>query len=74
MRRWFKLLQRILTSAGKFLKEKGVLICEVGNSQACLIEEHPDVPFLWLKCQKGGEGLFMLIKEQVDTDFSRQAS
>jgi len=69
-----KLVQRILSSAGRFLKEKGVLICEVGNSQGSLIEKHPDVPFLWLQCQKGGEGLFVLTKEQVDTYFSGQTS
>lgn len=65
-----KLVRRILSSAGRFLKDKGVLICEVGNSQVRLIEEYPDVPFLWLKCKRGGDGLFVLTKEQLDKYFA----
>lgn len=59
------LVKRILSAAADYLTDDGVLICEVGNSRVHLIEQFPDVPFCWLSFQFGGEGVFMLTKQQI---------
>lgn len=42
-----------------------MLICEVGNSMVHLMEQYPDVPFTGLEFDNGGDGVFMLTKEQL---------
>ena len=59
------LVQRMLAQAADYLTEEGVFICEVGNSLVHLIEQYPDVPFTWLSFEQGGEGVFMLDREQL---------
>lgn len=59
------LVSRILAKAADYLSDRGVLICEVGNSQFALTQAYPDVPFRWLSFEKGGEGVFMLTKQQL---------
>ncbi len=56
---------RILREAAQYLTPNGVLIVEVGLSQAKLVEQYPDVPFLWLDFQRGGEGVFLLTAKQL---------
>lgn len=60
-----KLTRRILGNAADYLADDGVLICEVGNSMVHLMEQYPDVPFTWLEFDNGGDGVFMLTKEQL---------
>lgn len=60
-----KLARRILACAPDFLQDDGVLICEVGNSMVHLMDEYPDVPFTWLEFDNGGDGVFMLTKQQL---------
>lgn len=60
-----KLVRRILACAPDFLNPHGVLICEVGNSMVHLVDEFPDIPFNWLSFENGGEGVFMLTREQL---------
>jgi len=60
-----KLVRRILACAPDYLSDNGVLICEVGNSMVHMMEQYPDVPFTWLEFDNGGDGVFMLTKQQI---------
>lgn len=57
-----EITKRILYAATDYLSEKGVLVCEVGNSMVHLIEQYPDVPFNWVELKNGGVGVFTLKK------------
>jgi ribosomal protein L3 glutamine methyltransferase len=56
----------ILQSAPFFLAEDGILICEVGESENALAELLPGVPFLWLEFARGGCGVFLLSRQQLE--------
>lgn len=55
----------ILREAAAHLNEDGVLVAEVGASQHLLMEAFPQVPFLWLDFERGGDGVFVLTREQL---------
>ena len=55
----------ILRNAANYLTEQGVLVVEVGYSDEILMKHYPDLPFTWLDCEAGGQGLFLLTKEQL---------
>ena len=56
----------IIAQASHHLNPGGVLIVEVGNSDVLLSERLSQVPFLWLEQERGGHGLFLLTKQQLD--------
>ena len=63
------LTRHILKHAAEHLNDNGILVTEVGNSQYALEAAFPEVPFQWLEFERGGDGIFLLNKEQLQQHF-----
>ncbi|GAA0785873.1 MULTISPECIES: 50S ribosomal protein L3 N(5)-glutamine methyltransferase [Pseudomonadati] len=59
------LTKRILANAADYLTDSGLLVVEVGNSMVHLMEQFPDVPFTWVDFEFGGDGVFVLTRDQL---------
>ena len=59
-------VRRILAGANNRLGGGGVLVCEVGASREALEHAFPAVAFMWLDLSRGGEGVFLLERAQLE--------
>ncbi len=57
--------RRLLREAAKHLNPGGILVVEVGNSAVALEQAFPSLPFTWVELQNGGDGVFLLSREQL---------
>lgn len=63
------IVEKILKNAHAYLSDHGILVVEVGNSEEALCEAYPSVPFTWLEMSHGGQGIFLLTKQQLEEYF-----
>lgn len=59
-------VDRILKQASQYMSEHAILIVEVGYSDEILMRHYPKAPFTWLPCEFGGQGLFLLTRDQLE--------
>lgn len=57
--------RRLLREAPDHLTERGLLICEVGNSSVALDAAFPNLPLTWLEFAEGDSGVFVIDREQL---------
>lgn len=56
---------RILAGTPEHLTDSGVLVGEVGASWPRLAECLPELPFVWVELERGGEGVFVVGRETL---------
>lgn len=59
-------VQVILGGAARHLRAGGILILEVGNTERAVRRHYPHWPFTWLQFARGGGGVLMLTREQLE--------
>jgi ribosomal protein L3 glutamine methyltransferase len=59
-------VRAIFASARAFLKDEGILVVEVGNTEAALLRAFPRLPFVWPRIDMGGGGIFLLRAQALD--------
>lgn len=59
------IVKKILKQAKHYLSEHGILVVEVGASDAALIAAYPNLPFTWVELERGGEGVLILTAKQL---------
>jgi ribosomal protein L3 glutamine methyltransferase len=55
----------ILRESHAYLRPRGLLIVEVGNTETAVRRAYERLPFLWLEFERGGGGVFLLTAEQL---------
>lgn len=60
------IVRRMLPELSRHLNPGGIAVIEVGNSMTALEEAYPEVPFTWIEFARGGHGVFILTKEEID--------
>jgi len=58
-------VRAILRDAARYLRPRGLLIVEVGNTERAVRRAWPRLPFVWLEFARGGGGVFLLTREQL---------
>jgi len=64
------IVAKILAHAHDYLTDSGILVMEVGNSEEALMQAFPELPFTWLEFEKGGQGVFVLTRQQLAAHFA----
>jgi ribosomal protein L3 glutamine methyltransferase len=59
------IVDRMLQQAGEYLSEHGMLVVEVGNSQAAMMQKYPSLPLTWIEFEQGGSGVFCISALQL---------
>ena len=56
---------KIMADAANYLNPEGILVLEVGNSKEILEQAFPDIPFLWIDFEHGGDGVLLMTQEEL---------
>jgi ribosomal protein L3 glutamine methyltransferase len=59
-------VRSIFAAARTHLEDKGILVVEVGNTEAALLRAFPRLPFIWPPIAMGGGGVFVLKAKDLD--------
>lgn len=59
------IVDKILRQSASFLKENGILIVEVGETQQTVERRYNELPLTWLEFSRGGEGVFLLDRADI---------
>lgn len=57
--------KQMLAQANDYLHDDGLLVVEVGNSEVHLMEQFPQVPFIWVELPLGGNGVFVISAQEL---------
>ena len=64
-----RLAKTILAQAASYLNENGILVLELGNSWVHLESEFPQIPFTWIDFERGGHGVMVISKAELQQYF-----
>jgi ribosomal protein L3 glutamine methyltransferase len=59
-------VRAIFASARAHLEDGGILVVEVGNTEAALLRTFPRLPFIWPRIAMGGGGVFVWKAKDLD--------
>jgi ribosomal protein L3 glutamine methyltransferase len=62
-----EIVDRMLQQAGDYLSDHGLLVVEVGNSQAAMMDKYAELPLTWIEFEHGGSGVFCITAEDLKT-------
>jgi ribosomal protein L3 glutamine methyltransferase len=62
------LVRRIIAESADHMNQDAVLIVEVGNSEPAMEKAFPDLPMIWLDFERGGEGVFVVTRNDLKKD------
>ena len=60
-------VRAIFAAASRHLNRDGILVVEVGNTEAALLRRYPRLPFVWPEIAMGGGGVFLLRARDLAT-------
>ena len=58
-------VRRLLQQSVTHLSPHGVLVVEVGEAAQALEQAFPQLPFTWLEFENGGDGVFVLTRDEL---------
>lgn len=66
------IVDKILEQSGNYMKNNGILIVEVGEIQIAVEQRYTSLPFIWLDFERGGEGVFLLHRQDLESPIGDQ--
>lgn len=67
-------VRRLLPQAARCLAPAGWLVCEVGHGMAAFEAAFPEVPVTWVDLERGGEGVFVIQGEALQSALGADAA